>query len=205
MILWRLLIAFLALTVLTAQADNPSSTNAQQLDRLISRALERIPESALVEGNPLLIVRPLRRDGLAPLFDQRLGEWALQRGAKNIRFLASEPENEINGSVLHAHILNTDVHYRTRQTGDILQRSVGLSLQFSVFDDDKQLLWAESIRDSLVDELEVGRIARIEDPTIPATVGIKPDSSHKQKWIEPLLVSAVSAVVIYLFYTYRSH
>jgi len=179
--------------------------NAEQLDLLVLRAIAQIPACSSAEEHDFIISRTPRGDGVERMVDQRLSEWALAAGSKTVRIVEPGKSGDANAIQLRYSVLAVGSDYTPIYRPDSLRRTVSMTIQFTLLNPDQEIAWAKTISDSLLDSIDADALKQLEECDLPATVGIGPKKTQKWKWLEPALVTAVSAMVVYLFYSYRSN
>lgn len=83
------------------------------------------------------------------------------------------------------------------------RRQVTVQLYLKFVSSEGVILFAEKLTKTSEDLVNRKRITDIESENLPFTHGKLPHSARK--WAEPVAASALTALIIYLFYFYRSH
>ncbi len=87
---------------------------------------------------------------------------------------------------------------------DRVERAVAIRLSYTLLDGRRAVSADSSCSMNFVDTVERSRIGSLEDPLLPVTVGDRPDRGWLRRYLEPAVVVAASAVVVYLFFNVRS-
>jgi hypothetical protein len=85
-----------------------------------------------------------------------------------------------------------------------LQRVVTLALQVSLRGVDNRLLYENRCRDRLSDVIPRGAIRQVETSVYPETQAPPPEAGWVRRYLEPVVLTAATAVGIYLFFSIRS-
>jgi len=68
----------------------------------------------------------------------------------------------------------------------------------------RQIDFQKIYSESLVDTVEGRFLPRLEDTSLPFTIGRKEEIAGGPGWLEPVLITSASGAVVYLFYSLRS-
>ncbi len=108
-----------------------------------------------------------------------------------------------NPFILEYRPLLLRVEYENKTTqSDSLQRHIIVELYLKATQASR-ILFADTYRNRNSDKIAVQDIKNVENPEIQFTVGDRPVSLLKRLF-EPVLVSVLTATIIYFFYAFRS-
>lgn len=68
----------------------------------------------------------------------------------------------------------------------------------------RQIDFQKIFSESLVDTVEGKFLSRLEDTSLPFTIGRKEEIAGGPGWLEPVLITSATGAVVYLFYSLRS-
>jgi hypothetical protein len=84
------------------------------------------------------------------------------------------------------------------------ERNVNCSVHISIRDSIGKMMFSEEITNSYQDKLKKSEVKYIEDVSLPFTKGNLKNSNFGKKILEPVLITAATLTVVYLFYSLRS-
>lgn len=85
-----------------------------------------------------------------------------------------------------------------------LSRNVDLSLRYSISSSDGRILVDDRCAERRSDVIAWGDVDAVEHETYPETQGVLPPAGRFRRLIEPAVVTAATAVAVFLFFTLRS-
>lgn len=97
-----------------------------------------------------------------------------------------------------------DVRVAYARSSGRLSRSVHLSLRYSISDPEGRILVDDRCAERRSDEIAWGDVDAVEHEAYPETQGALPPAGRFRRLIEPAVVTAATAVAVYLFFTLRS-
>ncbi len=172
-------------------------TNAEVLGQLASNCvaeISTIPDSLAVIADPRhTFVRPavtasLRDRGVVVFADRS----------------ASGESDDRNMIPTLTYIVDGARVTYAKTSNDLIERAVVIRLSYTLLDRRRTVTADSSCSMTFADAVERRRIDSLEDPLLPVTVGHKPDRGWIRRYLEPAVVVAASAVVVYLFFNVRS-
>lgn len=105
--------------------------------------------------------------------------------------------------LLAYRIEEADVEY-VRRRSRRMQRVVTLALQVTVRGTDNRLVFENRCRDRLSDVIPRDALREIEASIYPETQAPAPEAGWVRRYLEPVVLTAATAVGIYLFFSIRS-
>lgn len=85
-----------------------------------------------------------------------------------------------------------------------VRRSVALALRYSIVAADGRLLAEDRCRQTYADVVDARSLAALESAAYPETHAERPPAGWLRRYLEPALLTAATAVGVYLFFTLRS-
>lgn len=68
----------------------------------------------------------------------------------------------------------------------------------------RQIDFQKIFSESFADTVEAKLLSRLEDASLPFTIGRKEEMEGGPSWLEPVLITSATGAVVYLFYSLRS-
>jgi len=173
--------------------------NLDRFARLISGFLDRVQ-------------RPSAADTLTPvILDCRSGErelnWLIEKESiawlNNLGYdqVYQGEARDVTGHFIEIRPLRHAVFYR--ELGGELERSVSAEIYLKWLSPQREILYTQTLADTLSDTIGRDRVERIENENYPFTKGEIPRRFFN-RYGEPLVVSLITGSMIYLFYSFRS-
>lgn len=91
-----------------------------------------------------------------------------------------------------------------RAPGRRLNRTVTLALRYTLTGPDGRLLAESACRETFADSFPRRAHAAVESPSFPETQAALPPAGWLRRYVEPALLTAATAIGVYLFFTLRS-
>jgi hypothetical protein len=91
-----------------------------------------------------------------------------------------------------------------RAPGRRLRRSVALGLHYTLVDASGRLLAEARCRPTYADEVDRQDVARLQSDAFPETRAALPPAGWVRRTLQPVLLTAATAVTVYLFFTLRT-
>ncbi len=101
------------------------------------------------------------------------------------------------------HIDEAHVAYERLRRRQV-QRTVTLALRYTLTAADGHLLAAAPCREAATDTLAVAALDAVESPAFPETRGERPPPRWPRRVVEPVVLTAATAVAVFLFFSLRS-
>ena len=92
----------------------------------------------------------------------------------------------------------------TRADRRRLNRRIRLGLRYSLTDSDGRIITDDSCAEALSDVIDRAAVARLEDHAYSETQGELPRAGWLRRIVEPAIITAATAIGVYLFFTLRS-
>lgn len=104
---------------------------------------------------------------------------------------------------VHLDVESAGVTYG-RAGGDRIARTVSLALLVRVVEPDGRIRSDAACRDTLTDEVSRDALASLGNPAYPETIGQGPPAGWFRRILQPAVVTAATAVGVFLFFSLRS-
>ncbi len=91
-----------------------------------------------------------------------------------------------------------------RRAGRAVERRVVLALRYTLSEPDGRLVADQACTRSATDMLRPDEIPMVESAAFPETMGAAPAAGRFRRFVEPAVLTAASALSVYLFFTLRS-
>ncbi|RMF59854.1 MAG: hypothetical protein D6748_05410 [Calditrichaeota bacterium] len=85
-----------------------------------------------------------------------------------------------------------------------IERKISTTLHLQIMDPDGRILVSQKLNKTIRDTLAGSKIDNIENKQLNFTIGQWKTNTFKQRWLEPIVITATTATVIVLFYTLRN-
>ena len=110
-----------------------------------------------------------------------------------------------SGDVAHLvyHIDDARVRY-ARQDGDVARR-VALALRYTLTAPDGRILEDDRCAEEFSDVIPRGALAAVQNEAYAETQADAPEAGWFRRYLEPVVITAATAVAVYLFFTLRSN
>lgn len=199
-----LIIALLPVAVV---AQTPAN-NLQTLLRLFDRVAIRVGEEISRQDHPVVWVQSaLNAKPEERFFTSRLT--AVFRDSLRLAVFAG-PVDSLRTTALTYQLSRCEIVYRNlpqrrfrrsarwQRTANIFvevvaQNAATRRIEFQKF-------FTESATDTLTEKF----LPRLEEASLPFTIGRKEEPPEGFRWLEPVLITSATGVVVYLFYSLRS-
>lgn len=94
-------------------------------------------------------------------------------------------------------------HHRAGSGRSVRRATARLYVKYQ--DPTGELIFSSEVERTLVDTIRSDQIAALEDHAYPFTAGERTPPSRLKRILEPLLLTAITGGIIYLFYSFRSN
>jgi hypothetical protein len=197
----------IALLPLSAAAQTPAN-NLQTLLRLCDRVAIRVGEEILRRDQPAVWIQSA--PDAKP--EERFFSSRLVTVLKDSLQLAvfTEPVDSLRTTALTYHLARCEVVYRKlpdrrfwqnsrwQRTANIIVEAGAENAATRQIDFQK--FFAESAADTVPGKF----LSRLEEASLPFTIGRREEPPEGFRWLEPVLIASATGAVVYLFYALRS-
>jgi len=198
---------FAASAPLVAAAQTPLD-NLQVLLQLFDRASAQAAEQASRHNISALAV-PMPASGKP---EERFFYNRLITGFREKARVAilTEPLDSLNTVVLNYRLERCEIIYqplarRGFWRGQKFQRVAEVRVELGAQQrSTRQIFFQNVLRESQSDTLAENVLPRLEDASLPFTIGKRERGAEGRRWLEPALITSATGVVVYLFYSLRS-
>lgn len=186
--------------------ENATPTNQEVLSRLFTAPVLTLLADSLPPSGTL-VIRDSPGGGLAAWLIQNLTDSCLAQ-----KYLVySSPDSgvsydyalEISGARVQIQYHSAGRRWLFFKKG--VRRTFTGDFHLRVIRSDRQILYSRQMPVSYQDVIPAGLLERVENPDLPFTQGTKSGSSVINRWLEPVLITATTITLIYLFYSLRSN
>lgn len=199
-----LLLLWLSFQLLPSRAgcqptDNLTVFN-ELIDAIANEIFERLPKGQNIS---ILIRSPynspndtklLVENGIIKNFSQR-----------GITTIYLERSDSIPSFILDYQILDFSVNYAQGVKKKFIQRGIKLHLKMRATEGGSgRVLWVDEFRQRFEDQVRTRDVSKLEHSSFPLTQGKLPEQKGWGAYLEPMIVTAATATIIYLFFWLRS-
>lgn len=190
----------------TGYANSEILSNLHIINMLIEQGLaQAFQKSGIDSIDQLNVLVPEPRTGNEWLIEQKLAGFLGSN--QKLRFLTPDrymPESVASGWILEFKVIDINVSYQPDSKG-IFARHIQVAWFIKLQTASGVVLFLDNITKSYQDQIARNAVAVIENRNLAITQGHLPDSGTYTKYIEPIVVSIVSGLIIYLFFIMRSN
>lgn len=196
---------FLFYPLFLVQIDPHPADNLAIFDRLASNLIQEILVQAAPDTSQHIAIKSLRRE--------ESGNWWLEnwfakvlidRGVRNV-YIHQEQRFE-EGLIIEYRINDLRVKYVPAQEKNFVTRKFTLDLDVRLMEAKTGLvILLDRATQQYADTVQVNLLKELEDESYPFTTTEAPRRQGIRNYIEPLVVMATTAGVIYLFFHLRSN
>ena len=180
-------------------------TNLQRIEQAIAQIIQTALEQLQIDESAVLVIRaPKQRSGYDWLVERQIVRNAEKVGFKDV--YQNSAADGLKKYFIEYHPIDVKVRYSSEKSKDkkSLTRIVSAELFLQVTDADNKVLSSSVGQKTLRDRITKKVIQDIENPRYPFTIGITDQGHSYRRYVEPFLITAVTAGVIYSFYSFRS-
>ncbi len=189
-----------------AQKEQPP-TNLQVLQKLYLESFQSALQSAgIADSCDLYFVNSGTRHDLNWLVNEQFIIAAKSIGHQQIyQLYAFTSERPVKGYKAEIRPLETSVEYSAGSTRlhNKWLRTVTINNFIQIIAPDQRLVLSETSQKAGVDTILVKQKEKLENFDLPFTLGRQP-KSFLSTLLEPALVTVITGVVVYIFYSFRS-
>lgn len=180
-----------------------SPTNVEQYETLYPQMFDHVFSPVeLNESLPVVLNRTISTPSTW-IMEQQLYRWIQGKGFNQI--FTSRPDSILSYYRIDYQPVSSRVQYDVYPTdSDSLQRTLRLECYLRLTHPDNRLTVSTTQVDSITDIIGRDELERIENSQLPYTQGEIPENRNWRRFLEPTLVSVLTGVVIYSFYSLRS-
>lgn len=185
--------------------ESPAPTNQEILSRVFTAPILKLLADSLPPAGAL-VIRESPGGGLEAWLIQNLTDSCLAQ-----KYLVySSPDSgvsydyalEISGARVQIQYHSAGRRWLFFKKG--VRRTFEGDFHLRAIRHDRQILYSRRVMVSHQDVIPAGLLERVENPDLPFTQGTKSGSSVINRWLEPVLITATTITLIYLFYSLRS-
>jgi hypothetical protein len=197
------ILIFFSLSVFSQQ--DKVLSNQEIISRIFNNpVIQILTDSLNISGS--LAIRSAQPEFLSSWIAQNLTDSCLERN-----FLVYSPPDSINIADYSVVISDPQVETTYRSAGRRwlffkkgIERSVQGEYHLLITNKEHRVLISRQISGFEKDVIHEGSINQIEAENLPFTKGTKIGSTFIKRWLEPVIITAATMTVVYLFYTLRS-
>ncbi len=202
--LWTLL--WVALPLLAAPTRTlPKASNEALFIRALVIPVLKTVENTIPQPGPLL-VQVQQQDALGRWLVHQLVDSTLAGGWQVFQTQDSLPGRwyRVQISQVEGSIVYRTVGRRLLLFPSKTRRHLAARLHLLLQAPDGQVLYSNTLTTTLADTIPHGWRHLLENGELPFTRGVSNSDTTTQKWVEPLLVTASTATIVYLFFVLRN-
>ncbi len=176
------------------------NSNLDQIDRNYSTGLKNLFESLSVRADSQHV-------NIINLDSSNVLNWFFEKTTvkvlTDIGFERIYQADSVEQPMYHLHFRPVDCTVIYKADSDSVIRRIKTSVYLKLMNPQKRILYSAVLSDTLSDVIAKSTIPDIEDDNLPFTKG-SGISKNRFGYLEPILISAFTAGIIYTFYSYRS-
>jgi len=197
----------IALLPLATAAQTPVN-NLQTILRLFDRVAMRVGDDISRQDHPAVWVQT----ALNAKPEERFFAARLVTVLKDSLRLAifAEPVDSLRTTALTYQLARCEIVYR-KLPNRRFRRSARWQRTANIFVEvvaqnaaTRQINVQKFFKESATDTLAGKVLPRLEEASLPFTIGRKEEAAEGFRWLEPVLITSATGVVVYLFYALRS-
>lgn len=203
--------AFLALLLMGGSAARAQPPSNQELlaQLFISPVLKVLGDSLAPAPAPRLVIAPAAPSGdsLNVWLQQILTDSCLSR---NYLVYSTPDSTDGRAWIIKIETARARIRYAPGGRkwlffgGGRVRRSVESYFHLTITGGQHQVLYSRPISGSYQDVIAAGAVAEVEKGPFRFTQGTKSGSKFIKRWLEPVLITAATTAVFYMFYSLRS-
>ncbi|MDZ7332425.1 MAG: hypothetical protein ONB31_10650 [candidate division KSB1 bacterium] len=180
-------------------SDNLTVCN-ELIDAIANTIFERLPKGQNIS---ILIRSPYNSPNDTKLLvENGIIKNFFQRGLTTIYL---EKSDSIPTFILDYQILDFSVNYARGMQKKFIQRGIKLHLKMRATEGRSgQVLWVDEFQQRFEDQVRTRDVSNLEHSSIPLTQGKLPEQNGLRVYLEPMIITAATATIIYLFFRLRS-
>lgn len=187
-------------------ANSESLTNLQIINSLIGSGINEAFRTTLLDSvDQLIIIEPEPRTGNEWLIEQRLAEQVASKPEIRLIYLDRNSHTHTRKTlVFEFKIIDIQVSYQPESAGR-LTRSIQIVWFMKLQTGAGVVLFLNTCTKSREDQINRNDVAKVENANLTITRGQLPETGIFAKYIEPIAISIVSGLIVYLFFIMRSN
>jgi hypothetical protein len=193
-------------------AEAQQLSNLDFLANLTDSLLEEISKEAFPESLREVRIRSLNTNEDIRWFIENQIFNVLKKARVSSIYLKQQQDetDSTKYTVYECKVLTLGIEYMNKMPGGNLspgnirrKGSVGLSLR--IFNHPSgEILWSGIVKGSRSDWIPGKKIREVENRSLPFTMGVFLNGEGKSGLLEPIVITAVTGIIIFLFYSLRS-
>ncbi len=200
LVIWGILL----LVGLTRGQDS-TKTNLQLLQDQMVQPVVRALDSLNLPPQAIAI-QVTGEDELSAWIEQKLKEEVLSKGWN--LYLADSSFTKDDGVMVQISGANVEIQYRSKEKNWLFRTTRYLRQVEGVFSYQivraGEILAVKEKHFRYRDEVPAGELKHLENPLLPFSRGTRYSSPWIDRFLEPVVITAATLTVVYLFYTLRS-
>ncbi len=212
----KLLVLFLFFNIFSTNCPAQNLNNLVFLTNLADSLIEGVTKQFVHEKlNHVLIRRLVDNSELNWFFESRLVK-SFKRNSVDSIYIDSANQNskfkndfDSPALVFEFNVLSIGIEYtenvKEGQSPDILQRKATIDALLRVLQiPSGKILWSDHLKGKKSGTVPSNQIAVIESDNFSFTKGKMIKHTNKKKFFQPIIVTSVTGVIVFLFYALRS-
>ncbi|MFQ5865028.1 MAG: hypothetical protein ACE5IW_07355 [bacterium] len=202
---------------LAADAKAQELTNLQFLTELTDSLLEDVSKRIIKDSSKSILIKSLQPNAEVDWFiDNRIVEGLKRNNISKIylyqdnKGTIAKEQDRRTAAVIEYKVLNLGIEYVERKGGglfgtDLAKRKGKVALSLRIINHPTaEILWSEDVEGIRFDWVEAKSITSLENENVSFTQGTFEIRSGKSKIFEPVLITGVTGIIIFLFFSLRS-
>ncbi len=180
-----------------------STTNVEQYGTLYQQVFDHVFSPVNIQTSIPIVLNRMVSTPSTWIMEQHLHRWIQEKGCNQI--FTSRPDSISSYYQIDYQPVSNQVHYKVHPAdSDSLLRTLWVKCYLRLTHPDNRLIVSTTQVDSITDIIGPDELERIENSQLPYTQGEKPENRNWRRFVEPTIVSVITGVVIYSFYSLRS-
>lgn len=182
-------------------------TNLEVFGNLLQEIIDEHFERPEFDQQTVFLLRHNQTTDLGRWLENGLASWALERGIKVYYRSADQgiaAEQNLYFVELFPAAYSVDYLPAQGEGNDLFDRSIKMQLLVRVIDSNNQIVIVDNALKIYKDSIPADKVDSVEKDLFDFTKADRPRSLF-QRLYGPVLVSAATAAIIYLFYSFRSN
>jgi len=195
----------------TSIGQNQVADNLTIFSNLISNAILKIANELDFESDCKIFLKDLKaKNDTEWLFQKELFQILNQKGISQYYLFPADEEYNFDENLCNIVIIlrpiKLSVDYRSKlnaKESDVITRHIKVDF-FSQVQKKDTVIYSNTFQERFFDEISKKVIPTLENKNYKFTCGPPTPANFLNKFFEPLITIAVTGIIIYMFYSFRS-
>ncbi len=208
---------FFILIILTGILENQTQagqitelkTNLNLLESILDTTLNQLFAKNIIRSDDSVKIKVVADDSIFAVTQKYLVEEKILNKYK-ITLYTNSDNHTFLGKIITLRWLNWQILYKPVKSKFWQKNNIQRNLMFDFFvevssSSESKVLFSRRFQNQYKDIIKKSDMEKTENPNLSFTVGeLKQSKGIYTKWLKPVFLFAISATVIYLFYSIRS-